>query len=77
MNEEPRVDLDAAWDRKRLRIYIDAGGWHRNIEFQVTDENIFSINYETDEFKRDFTTGLLDIDVARRIRDFLNYAVPE
>ena len=65
------------WDIKQLRLCI---GYDRFITFEIFDDDSFNI-YEGDD-KAGTVDGKwfyeeIDIDAARRLRDFLNYSVPD
>lgn len=65
------------WDVKTLKLSLggesDSKGW---ITFQVFNDTSFNI-YEGDPLNAAWYFEEIDIAAAKRLRDFLNYAVPD
>ena len=76
-----RIELEddnMPWDVKTLKLSLggelDRKGW---ITFQVFNDNNFNI-YEGDEGSENgWHFEDIDMSAAKRLRDFLNYAVPD
>lgn len=69
---------DLPWDVKVVKIEL-GGHEGRWIDFEVFGDKLFRISFANVEmFTGDgnISTGEMHMEVARRLRDFLNYAVP-
>ena len=72
------VENGKPWDVKSLTLSLggadDENGF---ITFEVFDDNVFNI-YEGSKLgeEHEWFYEEIDIDAARRLRDFLNFAVP-
>lgn len=64
---------EAAWDSKSL--YLSFGGEKGAIRFEIIGDDNFLI-YEDAGVGHEWFYEDIDIDAARRLRDFLIYAVP-
>ena len=75
------------WDKKEIKISLggesDSNGW---LICEIFSDSEFLISFTGADFrfedgqvtdKTDFTVEEMDLDVARRLRDFLIYAIPE
>lgn len=67
------------WDIRKLKISLggpaDSNGW---IEAEIFDNDEFSLRFRGVDFKSDDDGMVLESmssDIARRLRDFLNYAL--
>lgn len=68
------------WDIKSLRLSLggedDGIGW---IDIRIVDDEYFCMTIERvshgAENNLELTLNNIDMDVARRLRDFLNYAI--
>ena len=71
-------DEDLPWDVKKLELYLGGEDDTRFIKFVVFDDKTFNM-YEGglgDDYNGWFYEDI-DLSAARRLRDFLNYAVPD
>lgn len=66
------------WDSKRLHLSLggidDENGY---LTFEIFDDTRFSIYDGPEPVESEWFREEIDIDAARRLRDFLNYAVPK
>ncbi len=71
------IEDDKPWDVKTLKLSLggesDSKGW---ITFQVFNDNSFNI-YEGNPLNAAWHFEDIDMSAAKRLRDFLNYAVPD
>jgi hypothetical protein len=78
------IEGDKPWDIKTVKISLgnewDENGW---LETEVFDDKTFRITFSgadmrwNTEDRSDCTVEDMPLSVARRLRDFLNYAVPK
>lgn len=71
-------DSNMPWDVKTVRIELGDHGdeW---LEMEVFSDNSFRITFKNVAFvgtEGEHTVEEMHLDIARRLRDFLNYAVP-
>ena len=65
------------WDVKELRLYLGGEkGDSDFITFTVFDDNSFNM-CEGDPANAKWFYEDIDVDAAKRLRDFLNYAIPK
>ena len=75
---EPYEENDMPWDVKLVKIELGDHGdeW---LEVEVFSDKNFRITFKNVGMKggdNESTVEEMHMDVARRLRDFLNYAVP-
>ena len=78
-NRENYDDNDLPWDVKTVKIEL---GNHDDewIEMEVFSDKSFRITFKNVEFAGgdyEKTIEEMHLDIARRLRDFLNYAIPK
>lgn len=76
---EPYDESDMPWDVKRITINL-GGEDDAMLEVEIFCERQFGIRFTSIEHSgtfENFEVEEMHMDVARRLRDFLNYAVPD